>query len=179
MRMKKQATFYRNHDGVEIDEDEAFDNGILKDGIVVSVSKMMRDSLASLQRAVAADADRRVTDAFGGQAGHRPGYAFATSDQAAQDTKARAYADHDRYLANAWRGDAGQNGGQNVSDDRPGYKIAADGLLVGAAHDGPRLRTQSRFEAVSANDASRDHSRVMQNVYGVYDAELAQRWRLG
>ncbi|MEH6950710.1 hypothetical protein V4R08_05095 [Nitrobacter sp. NHB1] len=174
--MKQGIRYYR--DGVEIDEHEALSNGILRDGVTLSVPTSMRDSssLGPLQRAVAADADRRarVRDAFGGQAGHRPGYALATSDQAAQDAKARAYSAYDSERENAWRSPR-QNGGPTFPEDQRSNWSTRDGIVV--KDTGPGPRTQRRLETVNANDATRDHSRVMQEVYGAYDHELAQRWR--
>jgi hypothetical protein len=154
----KRTRFYRNRHGIEIDEDEALENGIiLKDGVTISVPTAVRDSLSSLQRAVAADAECRVTDAFGGPAGRRPGYAIA-SDHAARDAKALAYANYDCDVQNGWRS-----------------TTSRDGALV--ADNEPRPRTESRFEATNAENAIRDHSRVMQEIYGAYDAVLTQRWR--
>lgn len=76
--MKKRMAFYRDRDGKEIDEHEAFEDGVLKDGVTLSVPTAMRDSLTPLQRAVAANSNRpvRVTDGFNGEAGRRPGYAI-------------------------------------------------------------------------------------------------------
>jgi hypothetical protein len=172
--MKRRATFYRYRDGAEIDEDEAFENGILKDGIVASIPKMMRDSLTPLQRSVAPNADCRVANALGDPAGRRPGFAIAMRDQAAQDAKAMAYAAYDRERENAWRSPR-QNSGLIFPEDQRGYTISRDGPLVG--DNGPRPRIECRYVAVNAKDAIRDHSRVMQPVYAAYDHELAQKWR--
>jgi|tagenome__1003787_1003787.scaffolds.fasta_scaffold5559877_1 hypothetical protein len=52
--MKKGIKYFR--DGLEIDEQDALENGVLRDGVSMSVPTTMRDSLSALQRAVAADA---------------------------------------------------------------------------------------------------------------------------
>jgi hypothetical protein len=95
--------------------------------------------------------------------GGRPGFAFAPKDQAAQDAKARAYADYDYDVQKGWRSPR-QHGGPNVSEDRPGYTTARDGPLLQVADNGPKPRTESRFEAMNV-DAVRNHSRVMEPIY--------------
>jgi len=57
--MKKGIKYFR--DGLEIDEQDALENGVLRDGVSMSVPTTMRDSLSALQRAVAASRARIFT----------------------------------------------------------------------------------------------------------------------
>jgi hypothetical protein len=78
----------------------ACDNGIVPDGCGVRVPVMLMDSV---QRAVAADADLQITDAWGAPAGQRPGYVFDRRLTEAQEARDAAYDDNVKRLGDAWR----------------------------------------------------------------------------
>jgi hypothetical protein len=78
----------------------ACDDGIVPDGCGVRTSIMLLDSV---QRAVAADADLQITDAFGAPAGQRPGYVFDHRLTEAQEARDAAYDASVKRLEDAWR----------------------------------------------------------------------------
>lgn len=72
-------------------------SSIVPDGCGVRVPLMLMDSV---QRAVAEDL--RITDAFGAEAGHRPGYVFASPTRLSEARDA-AYNANLKLLEDAWR----------------------------------------------------------------------------
>jgi hypothetical protein len=184
--MKKRTRFYRNADGVELSEDEALSNGVLRDGVVLSVPTTIRDSITR-QRAAAKRAVR-VTDAFGGEAGRRPGFAFAVKDQAASDAKREAYQNYETRVTNQWRdqgendddvdeffankGDFGEGGACTVK----GPEYPDDFGSPGHIHN--RVCVPER-DGVSLADAMRDHRKRMDSVYRQHDERLSNAWREG
>ena len=208
--MKSRNTFYRNADGVEIDEDEAFERGVLRDGVTLSVPTSMRDSMRdsdSLKHRAANDSRIRVKDAFGGEAGRRPGFAF-TEDQATCDAKRQAYKDYDARKTNEWR-DQGEDdpdideffgsgefiGAQAgdactvrgaafpLAQGAPGHLREFDGKLVcvpdSMDYDATDDSQRDAKDAKSVNDMARDHRKRMSDVYRKYDQTLSRSYREG
>jgi hypothetical protein len=96
--------------GREVDEDEATDRGILRDGYGLRVPVTLMDA-NSMERQMADhfrpawDSVRReaVTALDGSTAGlHRPG--FRVSDAYHAEARRRMYDEYDEYISNAWRG---------------------------------------------------------------------------
>jgi hypothetical protein len=102
MKHPAKALYYR--DGRQISEDGTRWQGAIRDHVVMRVPSHFRDGMSPLQRSVATQ--HLVTDTFGNVAGHRPGYAFVT-DQQARDAKARAYAAYDARVSRAYKNDSG------------------------------------------------------------------------
>jgi hypothetical protein len=186
--MKKGTRFYRDADGIELSEDEAFSNGVLRDGVVLSVPTAMRDSITR-QRAAAKRAVR-VTDAFGGEAGRRPGFAFAVKDQAASDAKREAYRNYETRVTNQWRD-------QGESDDDVNEFFASNGDFIEGAVctvKGPEYPDDfgapghirngicvpdrlGQRDGLSIRDAVRDHCKRMESVYRQVDERVSNAWR--
>jgi hypothetical protein len=197
--------FYRDRDGNEIDEDEAFVNGVLKDGITLTVPTRLRDSQRD-----ASDSDSvkrrvvRVRDGFGNPAGRRPGFVTSiASDQVASRTKRmrdQAYADYDSRITTQWRGGDDDDGDGDfmgaaegdactvrceefpLAQGAPGHLRRYGGKLVCVPDSTTDSRRQDRRHAQDAktvNDAARAHRQRMADVYREYDKERANAWREG
>jgi hypothetical protein len=193
--------FYRDADGNLIDEDEAFVNGVLKDGITVTVPTRLRDS----ERAAAADPDSvkrrvvRVRDGFGNPAGRRPGFVTSiASDQVASRTKRlrdQAYADYEKDISNRWRGGDDDGDGDFIgaaegdactgrceefplAQGAPGHLRRYGNRLVCVPDSTTDSRRQDRrHDARTVNDAARAHRQRMADVYREHDARLSNAWR--
>lgn len=184
--MTKSKSRYRDARGVEVDEDEAVDRGVLRDGFSLVTSLAMADSLTPLQRSVAGHG-MRVTDGSGDPSGmHRPGPRYV-ADAAMRNAKEAAYAEYLHDATNAWRG-----------GDTREYPIEAEGTVCTVK--GPAFR--SHFGApghvcggLCVPDEMRDaatrdsgqnltldqlknwHQKNMGRAYQQYDEELRNAWR--
>ena len=86
------------------DDDDAFDNGVLRDGHSTRLPLMMRDSLQDdIARSTAGRSS--LQDSAGRKPGNRPGFIFDRSGSNAE--KQKAYDERDAYLRDAWQHETG------------------------------------------------------------------------
>ena len=177
-------------------DDDAFENGILKDGHVARTRMMVRDggdNLTDTQRAILSDAAVRdalaTRDATGrsfglrdGLALSRPGFRYDTSDTAAANRE-RLYDGYQQDMGERWRGadSSGQpegavctvreGGGKYGAEGSPGIMRMIDGELRCVA----TRRDDSRRDDSGSNNES--HQSRMEKLYAARDADLSEAWR--
>jgi hypothetical protein len=161
-----RTTYFRNWDGVEVDEREALHNGILKDGYSCRIPTQLRDNVPVEGSRLTPTARKYwpdirdtlgVVDArgVGGDAGNRPGWRILDSDYGREE-KARAYADYQTALVNAWRGNPPTpTGDVDCSYERMDHAEVRLSDAYGAPH------------------------RQREIAYAEYARELANMWRMG
>ena len=152
------------------DDDDAFDNGVLRDGHSTRLPLMMRDSLQDdIARSTAGRSS--LQDSAGRKPGNRPGFIFDSSGSAARQQLADAYAAAERDLTTAWQRNTGigaparsfgpHEGDRCVVNGGTGHWKTVDGELVCVA-DPPRK------DASTLNDREQsylDHERWLQTAY--------------
>ena len=124
----------------EYDDDALDENGLLKDGRIVRIPMMMRDSadgFTDLQRSVRdATAPLRVVDAFGnsGLALSRPGARYLTAGTRTPDHAALVMRDHLRREARDEYVAALQSAWKNGTNDREVARVHDTGDAVRDAY---------------------------------------------
>jgi hypothetical protein len=94
--MTKSRYRYRDARGRDVDEAEALENGILRDGFAVSTGMYMMDAT---QRSIAT----HLHDGHGGGIGHRPGHIVSGASEAL-DARRRMYDEYDARKATEYLG---------------------------------------------------------------------------
>lgn len=166
------------------DDDDAFENGVLKDGRSARVPMMLRDSLTPLQRAVAANA-ARLHDGHGNRdvVGHRPGYIVS---DAANDARDEAYRLYDAAKSAEWRGSPAREYPASAEGSKctvRGYKYRDHFGAPGTVVNGECVPDELQRDALPARDDMTfdelqcNHQARMQRIYDEFDRELEQRWR--
>jgi hypothetical protein len=165
-----------------IDDEENFNDGILKDGKTISVRLMMKDGspnprLSPVQRAIAATRDTVTFDAARHKPG--PGYASATNDAAANDARAikdAANEEYKRWITDAWKSKAPPAGAYPANGANEGDSCTIDGapgtLRAIAGHDG-----WLQCVADTNNDSRCDAQQTMDAAYAEYDLRIQNSWR--
>jgi hypothetical protein len=167
----------------DADEEDALQNGILKDGHHLTCHMFAKDGaplpgFTDVQRAIAATHDAITFDA----SLHKPGprYATGTYDTAAHDAaitaRNAAYEEYQATITDAWRSKSAPSGsypaanGANVGDNctingSPGTLRAIPG------HDG-------WLQCVAdTNDSRPDTQQIKDSAYSEYDLQIQNSWR--
>jgi hypothetical protein len=178
------------------EDEDPFDEGLLKDGQSVRIPLYMKDSLSPLQQAVALSS-LSVVDGQGGVTGlHRPGFRLDARDarkierQTSDAMRARdaAYRDYEIELVNAYKTPMGFGGDPSITSfgvrgsvsQREGgtgmldYEANAEDVVRNAAtHTESACRRDHRTVA----QMMRDHQNKMADIYEKFDHELSEKWR--
>ena len=178
----------------EYDDDALDENGLLKDGRIVRIPMMMRDSadgFTDLQRSVRdATAPLRVVDAFGnsGLALSRPGARYLTAGTCTPDHAALVMRDHlrrearDQYIAalqDAWKGnntDREVARIHNTGDARTDAYLDQKYDLENSWHHGSGKRSQDSAPRGPVYDAV-EGQRVKDAAYAEMVNELVTAWQ--
>jgi len=139
------------------------DDGILKDGVVVSVPVSLADARMP-EVFAAAQASRS------GQY-NRPGWRQALQqDAAAADARQLAYDQHRHYIENAYRGDNLVGGGSD--------RVKADAAMTHDTREAA-YAAKGEYDALPAHAArdGRTHQQVMAEIYRLRDEETSNAWR--
>jgi hypothetical protein len=154
----------------EDDDQDVFENGILRDAAIFRNRMSMKDAMRERPR---------VHDGHGGVVGTRPGFVISDVNR---DQIRRAYLDYERDLISAYKDQpagaypyaAHLEGTACTINGWPGHLRKRGDVLVcvpdNGNDDNPDLE-----EAQS--DSVKDHSQKMQQLYAAYDADLSQQWR--
>jgi hypothetical protein len=146
--------YFDHRTGRQLREDEALENGFLRDGVVQRVRMTARDS-------------RMPT--FFDAALHRPGYRGPRSsgtlnDYLARDDRRSVYNDYENSLVNSWR--------TPVRTDAVEEDLEDDQNEVNATRN-EREKTDKRTVA----QQMQDHATRMNDIYTAVARDLEQEWR--
>jgi len=175
----------------EYDDDALDENGLLKDGRIVRIPMMMRDSADGVTDLVRdATAPLRVVDAFGnsGLALSRPGARYLTAGTRTPDHAALVMRDHlrrearDQYVAalqDAWKGnntDREVARIHNTGDARTDAYLDQKYDLENSWHHGSGKRSQDSAPRGPVYDAV-EGQRVKDAAYAEMVNELVTAWQ--
>ncbi len=156
------------------EDDDAYDaHGILRDGRSVRVPMTMRDSWRNDMH----QHFSHLTDGVGRSgkfAFSRSGFRRLANDAAARQAKEEAYAEHQHYLENAWRGD--------IKDVRPRKTMRRDdfGREEKTWEEVEQGDANGRWhDAMTVDEARRLHDEVMRKVYDEHCRYLENAWKAG
>jgi hypothetical protein len=168
---------YKGH---EVDEDEALENGVLRDGFSVSTGIFMMDST---QRAIA---QARLTDGHGNAPGHRPGFAMDANE--ANDARDKAYRLYDEQVSNAWRAGKGTEGREGavctVRNGEYPEHFGSPGRIVDGVCTPLELIDEGELrdmlplrDGLTLDQLQLAHKERTARAYQAYDEELRNTWR--